>query len=133
MLDPPQFLKVLPLRAGAPNPATYGGPEVAAAQKSAYADIQPQDFSQAPAETFALALAKAREMGWEIVDADAANSRIEATATTLWFGFKDDVVIRITAVGSGSRLDVRSVSRVGRSDVGANAARIRAFLTALKK
>ncbi len=53
---------------------------------------------------------------------------IEATDTTLWFGFKDDVAIRIRPDGSGSRIDVRSVSRVGRSDLGANARRIRAFL-----
>jgi uncharacterized protein (DUF1499 family) len=69
-------------------------------------------------------------MGWEIVDANPAHGRIEATATTFWFGFKDDVVIRVTPTDTGSRLDVRSLSRVGRSDVGANAARIRSYLAA---
>jgi uncharacterized protein (DUF1499 family) len=63
-------------------------------------------------------------MAWEIVAADSTSGRIEATATTRWFGFKDDVVVRIRAEADGSRVDVRSVSRVGRSDVGANAARI---------
>jgi len=67
-------------------------------------------------------------MGWEIVASDASAGRIEATATTAWFGFKDDVVVRVRPEAAGSRIDVRSVSRVGRSDVGANAARIRAFL-----
>ncbi len=68
-------------------------------------------------------------MGWKIVDENQAEGRIEATATTRWFGFKDDVVIRIApSGGNGSRVDVRSVSRVGRSDVGTNARRIRAFL-----
>ena len=67
-------------------------------------------------------------MGWEIVASELAEGRIEATATTFWFGFKDDVVVRVTPTDSGSRIDVRSVSRVGRSDVGANAERITAYL-----
>ena len=55
--------------------------------------------------------------------------RIEATDTTLWFGFKDDVVVRITSAPTGSRMDVRSVSRVGKSDLGTNARRIEAYLS----
>jgi len=129
--NPPLFSKILPLRAAAPNPASYGGPEVAAAQKSGYPDIHPRDVALTPAETFARALAVSKAMDWEIVDADGGKGVIEATATTRWFGFKDDVVIRITPMATGSRVDMRSVSRVGRSDVGANAARIRAFFAAL--
>jgi uncharacterized protein (DUF1499 family) len=71
-------------------------------------------------------------MGWEIVAADPAAGRIEATATTLWFGFKDDIVVRVSAAEQGSRIDVRSVSRVGRSDVGTNAKRIREYLAKLR-
>jgi len=85
----------------------------------------------APADAFKRALQAARDMGWEVVAADAAAGRIEATDTTFWFGFKDDVVIRVEADGTGSRVDVRSVSRVGVGDVGANAKRIRAYLRAL--
>lgn len=70
-------------------------------------------------------------MGWAIVAADAATGRIEATDTTFWYGFKDDIVIRIEAEGEASRIDIRSVSRVGKSDVGKNAARIRAFIKQL--
>ena len=84
-----------------------------------------------PADAFKRALQAARDMGWEIVAADAAAGRIEATDTTFWFGFKDDVVIRVEADGAGSRVDLRSVSRVGVGDVGANAARIRAYLRTL--
>ncbi|HEU0306092.1 MAG TPA: DUF1499 domain-containing protein, partial [Lysobacter sp.] len=73
----------------------------------------------------------ARDMGWELVAADATAGRIEATDTTLWFGFKDDIVVRVEAEGSGSRIDVRSLSRVGKSDVGTNAKRIHAYLQAL--
>jgi len=62
-----------------------------------------------------------------VVDASAAEGRIEAVATTFWFGFKDDVVVRIAPASGGSKVDIRSVSRVGVSDVGANAERIRTF------
>lgn len=71
-------------------------------------------------------------MGWELVDSSETEGRIEATATTTWFGFKDDVVIRIRATADGSELDIRSKSRVGRSDVGKNAERIREFMSLLK-
>jgi Uncharacterized protein conserved in bacteria len=127
--DPPLFVAVLPLRAGAPNAATYGGDSVAMAQKQAYPDIGPLELAGAtPGAAFDRALAAARHAGWAIVAADSAEGRIEATATTGWFGFKDDVVIRIRADGSASRIDVRSVSRVGGSDVGTNARRIRSYL-----
>jgi uncharacterized protein (DUF1499 family) len=71
-------------------------------------------------------------MGWDLVASDPAGLRIEATDTTFWFGFKDDVVIRVTPQPNGSRVDVRSLSRVGVGDIGANAARIRKYLAALK-
>lgn len=128
LTDPPAFVAVLPHRAGAQNPATYGGPEVAAAQRKGYPDIQPLELAVAPEVAYARALAAAQAMGWELVAADAAAGRIEATATTLWFGFKDDVVVRVRPAAMGSRIDVRSVSRVGKSDVGTNAKRIRAYL-----
>jgi uncharacterized protein (DUF1499 family) len=130
--DPPPFVAVVPLRRGASNPAEYGGPEVAAQQRKAYPDIAPAALPVPPAQAFERALQAARGQGWEIVAADPAAGRIEATDTTRWFGFKDDVVIRIRPDGAGSRVDARSVSRVGRGDVGANAARIRAFLGALR-
>ncbi|MDE2150656.1 MAG: DUF1499 domain-containing protein [Gammaproteobacteria bacterium] len=130
--DPPAFVAVLPLRAGAPNPAKYGGEAVAEQQRRAYPDVQPLMLKLPPAKAFAAALSSARGMGWKIVAADPAQGRIEATATTLWFGFKDDVVIRVRAEGAGARIDVRSLSRVGRSDVGANASRIRDYLARLR-
>ena len=71
-------------------------------------------------------------MGLELVEADAAQGRIEATATSLLFGFKDDVVVRIAGDAGVTKVDVRSKSRVGRNDFGMNAKRIRAFLAKLK-
>ncbi len=130
-VHPPEFVAILPLRANAANPVIYGGEQVAREQTRAYPDIQAYVTEEAPGPAFERALQAARAMGWEIVASDAAAGRIEATATTRWFGFKDDVVIRVEAKDTGSRIDVRSVSRVGKSDVGANAKRIRAYLKLL--
>lgn len=129
--QPPQFVAVLPLRADAPNSAEYEGAEIARQQVEAYPDITTHRLPVSPDVAFTRALDAAEEMGWEIVAADPGARRIEATDTTFWFGFKDDVVIRVAADGSGSKVDVRSVSRVGGSDVGANAKRIREYLRRL--
>lgn len=127
--NPPVFVSILALRKDAPNSATYGGPEIAAQQHAAYPDIRPLVSDLPPERAFERSRSVARQMGWDIVDENPAEGRIEATATTRWFGFKDDVVVRIApAAGDGSRVDIRSVSRVGRSDVGTNARRIRTFL-----
>jgi uncharacterized protein (DUF1499 family) len=125
--DPPAFVDVLPLRQGARNPVDYK-PETAAEQKRGYPDIAPLRLALPTAQAFERAERAARAMGWQIVAARPEALRIEATATTLMFGFKDDVVIRVRAQGQGSVVDVRSLSRIGGSDIGANAARVRAFL-----
>ena len=130
--NPPPFVAVVPLRRDAANPVAYGGPEIAAQQEKAYPDIKPAVLGVPPAQAFDRALDAAKKQGWEIVAAVPAEGRIEATDTTRWFGFKDDVVVRVRPEGAGSRVDVRSVSRVGRGDVGTNARRIRGFLDALR-
>jgi len=97
-------------------------------QREAYPDIKPILVGDPPEKAFERALAAAQAMGWEIVARDAAAGRIEAVDSTFWFGFKDDVVVRVSAApGGGSRVDVRSKSRVGRGDTGTNARRIREF------
>ena len=131
LVAPPAFVAILPLRRDAPNPATYGGPEIAAQQRAAYPDLTSLVLARPTDRVFAQALDVIDCMGWELVDASMPEWRIEATDTTFWFGFKDDVVIRILPSNGGSRIDARSVSRVGRSDVGSNAERIHAFLDAL--
>ena len=130
--NPPQFAAVLPLRKDAANPAEYGGPDIAALQRKGYPDIVPLRLRVPPDQAFERALRAARDSGWEIVAAKREEGRIEATDTTFWFGFKDDVVIRITPALDGSRVDVRSLSRVGKSDVGTNAKRIRAYFRKLE-
>lgn len=132
-LDPPQFVAVLPLRAGAMNPPEYAGPSVAAQQTAAYPKISPLVLDVAPDQAYSRSLAAAAAMGWEIVAAVPAEGRIEATDTTAWFGFKDDIVIRIRPQGAASRVDVRSKSRVGMSDLGANAERIGKLLDRLRQ
>jgi uncharacterized protein (DUF1499 family) len=112
-------------------PTTYPGAATAEQQKRGYPDLKPLELPEAPSAAFTRALDAAKAMGWEIAAADAASGRIEATAKTPWFGFRDDVVIRVAAAGTGSRIDVRSVSRVGRGDFGTNAKRIRAYLEKL--
>ena len=129
--DPPRFVDILPLRKYAPNAADYGGPDLAAQQHAAYPDIQPVTLRLSTQQTFTQALRAADAMGWDIVAANPEEGRIEATDTTLWFGFKDDIVIRVRAQGDESRIDVRSVSRVGKSDLGKNAQRIRAYIRRL--
>jgi uncharacterized protein (DUF1499 family) len=132
IVNPPQFVDILPLRRAAPNPATYGGPEIALKQMQAYPDIKPLVLGQPFEQAFESARATARSMGWNIVAEDKKDGRIEATATTFWFGFTDDIVVRITPVGLRTIIDILSVSRVGRSDVGTNAERIRIFLEKLR-
>lgn len=106
--------------------------ESSEAQRRAYPDIQPLRLPVAPNIAFERAKGAIEESGWQIVREDPSAGRIEAVATTRWFGFKDDVIVRITAEGTGSRVDVRSKSRVGRSDLGTNAQRIRAYQRRLR-
>ena len=128
--NPPQFV-ALRERPGAVNPVEYGGPEVAAQQREGYPDIGPVTLDVPPAQAVARAAATARDLGWDVVAVDTSAGRVEATDRTLWFGFHDDVVVRVTPVEGGSRVDVRSLSRVGGSDVGTNARRIRTFVDRL--
>ncbi|MGH8338572.1 MAG: DUF1499 domain-containing protein, partial [Gammaproteobacteria bacterium] len=125
---------VLGARVNSPNSPAYGGAKNAAQQHEAYPDIQPLIFKATPDQVFDAALKTEHDMDWKIDASDAAAGRIEATSTTFWFGFKDDVVIRIRAnTGDGTRLDIRSQSRVGISDVGKNAERIRNFRRLLER
>lgn len=136
-VSPPEFVAILPLRADSPNTVVYGGSNNMTAERlaqltrEAYPDLVPQRYDEAPDAVFARALAAVDQLGWELVAQDPLQGRIEATATTLWFRFKDDVVIRIERDGNQSVVNARSVSRVGTGDVGANAIRLREFFALL--
>jgi uncharacterized protein (DUF1499 family) len=131
--NPPQFDAVLKLRKNALNPVEYGGREVAKQQHKAYPDILPLVLDQTPAQAFEHSLAAAKNLGWKIVSENKEKGLIEATDTTFWFGFADDIVIRISPQDKGCRIDLRSLSRVGKSDVGTNAKRVRKFLEAVQQ
>jgi uncharacterized protein (DUF1499 family) len=108
------------------------GKLVSALQSKAYPAVRPLVLEDSPEVVFGEALMIAKSMGWDIKAQDAATGKIEATATTFWYGFEDDVVIRIRpSEGGGAIVDARSVSRVGGSDLGANADRVKAFLAKL--
>jgi uncharacterized protein (DUF1499 family) len=132
---PPGYVAVLPARtAERANSVTYEGPDVARLQKAAYPDVVPLVVGLQPPEAFRRAHDTAMSMsGWTIVAADAAAGRIEASQASRWFGFTDDIVIRVTADGAGSRIDMRSVSRQGRSDYGVNARRVRSYMAELRQ
>ncbi len=130
--NPPAFEAVMPLRQAAnAEPVTYGA-DFPALQKQAFPDIVPAHLERPFDQAFAAALDTARKMRWTIVAVDGERGRIEATDRTFWYGFTDDIVIRVTADGDGSRIDLRSKSRIGRGDFGTNARRVRAYLSALK-
>jgi uncharacterized protein (DUF1499 family) len=136
---PLEYIAIAPLRADAANNMDYGVmPGIDSVQQhidmqvAAYPDIVPQTFSESPDVIFERALAAVEALGWELVSADATTGRIEATDTTFWFRFKDDVVVEVSAnPAGGAVLNARSLSRVGRSDVGKNAARLREFFALL--
>lgn len=131
--NPPAFVAILPLRTGAANPPEYAGGDVTAQQRRAYPDIQPLTLNLPVAQAFDRVRAAVRELGWNVVASDREAGRIEAVDSTFWFGFKDDVVIRVREAAAGStRIDVRSKSRVGVGDLGTNARRVRTLLDRLR-
>jgi hypothetical protein len=113
------------------------GPEARwkAIHREAYADVRTVRMAATPEDVIRRAEALARDRGWEVAAADPARGVLEATATSRFFRFKDDVVVRARPApgGGGSLVDMRSISRVGGSDVGMNAKRIREFLSELQK
>jgi uncharacterized protein (DUF1499 family) len=132
--NPPQFVRIIGTRKKTDHPASYDGPEVAAQQKKAYPDIAPVIVKAAPDKAFEASRQVLMAMGLEIIDAEPIQGRIEATDRSLLFGFEDDVVLRLVPGADGStKVDMRSKSRVGRSDLGINAHRVREFASGLRR
>ncbi len=129
--DPPQFAAVVALRGEGTNPLEYNAEQLAPLQQAAYPWVQPLTLSASRSDTLTRVGQVLSDLGLELVATDREAGIVEATATTFWFGFKDDVVVRVRDSGTGSVVDVRSVSRVGQSDLGANARRIGQILEAL--
>jgi uncharacterized protein (DUF1499 family) len=132
LVNPPKFVAILALRANASNPAEYQGEEIASQQRKAYPEIQTQKFQKTAEQVFDAALTAVKDMGLEVVNSDKTLGLIEAYDTTTFFGFVDDVVIRIQSDGQMTKLDARSKSRVGKSDIGKNAERLNALIAGIK-
>jgi hypothetical protein len=148
-IDPPQFDAIARLRPRDANPITYAGLYAAELQHTAYSDIEPDETAATPQEAFDAAMKVIAKRKWRVVDArppqqaaaprvadarggQGASNRdgiIEAIALTPLLSFRDDVVVRIRASSDGARIDVRSASRYGRNDLGANADRIRDLIS----
>lgn len=151
-ITPPAYVEVAPLReaAGARNSTEFGdvprsdraGPLfdesgfnsaiLGAIIRTAWPDLGPAFIEETGADAFDRALEAASNMGWEIHAMEFAEGRIEATDTTTWLRFEDDVVIRLIYAANGTWVDVRSTSRIGGSDIGKNASRIQEYLAELQ-
>ena len=129
--NPPEFVAMVRLREDAPNPPEYAGEETAEQQRDAYPDIQPLSINASDQKVIDEIVALISEREWTIVSVNREAGRVEATEKLPWFGFKDDVVFRIESENGTTRVDMRSKSRVGRSDIGVNADRINEFLSDL--
>jgi uncharacterized protein (DUF1499 family) len=131
--DPPVLTAAARFRKKYHNPVRYEGSRIARLQGQAYPDIQPILTTLQAEPAYARARQLVQHFGWQILDEDADAGLIEAVATTRIFRFHDDVVIRITGHLDGSRIDIRSASRIGVSDFGTNARRIRVFIHAFNQ
>jgi len=134
-VDPPRFDTIARLRPRNANPIVYPGAAAAQLQRAAYPDIEPLQVSANPQQAYEAALAVITKHKWRVVDlrppqpTGRREGVIEAVARTPIMGFRDDVVVRIRFDNEGSRVDIRSASRYGRTDFGTNASRIRRLLS----
>ena len=131
LADPPAFVLAAADRGPGDNPVTYDPAENVDHQRRHFPYIQSVVLPVAPDRALALARSVMEESGWRVLGSDAAAGTVEGVYRSVIFGFEDDVVVRVRAEGEGSRADVRSASRVGRGVLGANAARVAAFVAAL--
>ena len=133
-VNPPKFVDSVPRRVGSTNSVAYGGSgswsadKLAAVTRSAYPDLKTQSTSISFSEAVHRSKLILEDMGLEIIVSDIDLGRVEATATSFWFGFKDDLVVRVAENEGRVMIDLRSKSRVGQADFGSNAERIREFI-----
>jgi len=131
LMDPPQFAALARDPANAGREMSYPGEAFANQQRAGYPDLAPIDVATSPTDTFEAVKQAIESFGWQIVAADPATGTIEATDTSRIFRFVDDITVRVRPLPTGARVDMRSKSRVGIGDMGANAARIRRLRDAL--
>ena len=125
--NPPAFIAIDAALRGADASAIEYNPAFAPQQARAYPEVRGLDLPLDPGKAFDVALA-ACDKDWQIILADRNAGRIEAVERSMWWGYRDDIVVRLTANPDGTRVDMRSKSRVGQGDLGANARRIAEYL-----
>lgn len=130
---PPPFVVAARLRAPTDHTVAYAGVALAIKQQAAYPDIRALHTRHTPQRAYQAARAVLVDMGMQVVGESFAEGRLEAVDQTLLFGFEDDFVVRVRAAAHGARIDARSMSRVGISDLGKNARRVRTFFSLLRK
>ena len=136
--NPPRYSKVLELREAGSNSLIYTQ-DIARVQQQTWPHLKSLVYERlSPEESLAIATSVAESLNWNLLepsDLDRGGFIVEAVATTFWYGFKDDIVIRVLPHenGQGSVVDLRSTSRVGVSDLGANAKRIERFSTEFER
>jgi len=128
IINPPAFDKAYTLRTDAENTLDPLTGDALAKHQDFYSDLKTKVTTLNKQEAFNRALKQARSLGWVIYHTQPSEGMFEAYDQTAFFGFKDDIVVRVTERPDGSALDIRSVSRVGKSDLGANAKRIEQFM-----
>ena len=126
----PKFDAIIALRGNNSNPLTYDQAKLAPMQLAAYPKLKPIISELDKDQAFAKAEDIALSLGWDVVAKNEQQGLIEAVDTTALWAFKDDIAIRVQTVGATSVIDLRSISRVGGTDLGANAARIEKFIAA---
>jgi uncharacterized protein (DUF1499 family) len=135
--NPPEFKVLAPLRTGMANPAAYPADAFAVRQATVYPDLVPLEVNRPAAEVFDLVIDALKRLQISIISEEAptdenSTGRAEAVDRTLVLGFYDDIAVRVMPIGdpadAGARIDLRSASRFGRSDFGANAQRLRSIL-----
>ena len=133
VVNPPEFGTFANARAATDNPLMYDPEKLAQVQQAAYPMVKTLITDLPALEAHAKALEVANSLGWEVVESDPSSGFIGATETSTLWGFKDDVVVRISEQDGQRAVDLRSVSRIGQSDLGANAKRIERFLSAFSE
>jgi uncharacterized protein (DUF1499 family) len=131
LIHPPVFFAPIPHRLANSNSLNYPGEAVAKQQEEAYPDVKPLILTGSPSDILQHVLRLVHRNRWQLISVNPDKGEVQAVARSFWFGFKDDVVIRITPQGTSSRVDMRSVSRLGRNDLGTNAQRIEEFMQQL--
>ena len=129
---PLAFDRLAAARGAGENSVAYGGADVARLQHEAYPTIAPLISERSPSDAFAAVMEVVSDANWDVANVDTDAMTVEATDRSFWFGLREDIILKVTPAGAGSRIDMRSQSRIRISDAGTNARRVMQVLEALR-